>query len=108
MANNLWFDSRGVIAGTSDMKASGKELSEAFTKLNDAGSRLAALAAEKPAGTDDTGTEFEKTYNELLTGLVKQGKEVGELVTGVGGDAEKALAIFTKTDLESADDLKLD
>lgn len=108
MSNNLWFDSRGVIAGTSDLKASGKELTEAFDKLTDAGTHVTTLAAEKPAGTDDTGTEFEKTYNELLDGLVKQGKEVGELLTGVGGDAEKALALFTKTDLESADDLKLD
>jgi hypothetical protein len=107
MANNLWFDSRGVIAGTADLKASGKELSDAFTKLNNAASRIASLSAEKPAGTDETGTEFDKTHAELLDGLVKQGKEVGELVTSLGADAEKALAFFTKTDLESADDLKL-
>jgi hypothetical protein len=108
MSNNLWFDARGVVAGTADIKASGTELTSKFTELANAAARINDLVAAKPAGTDDTGTEFDTAHTKLMAGLVEQGKQVGDLVKGLGEDAEMALAMFTKTDIESADDMKLD
>jgi hypothetical protein len=108
MSNNLWFDARGVVAGTADLKASGAELTAKFTELANAAARINDLVAAKPAGTDDTGTEFDTTHQKLMAGFIEQGKQVGELVKGLGQDGEMALAMFTKTDLESADDMKLD
>ncbi|MFC7528567.1 hypothetical protein [Actinoplanes sp. GCM10030250] len=108
MSNNLWLDARGVAAGTADLKASGDDLKSKFTELAAATSRINDLAAAKPAGTDETGTEFDKTHQELLAGFIEQGKQVADVIKGLGLDAEQALVFFTKTDLESADDLKLD
>ena len=107
MSNNLWYDPRGVVAGTADIKASGTELTARFTELATAAARINDLVAAKPAGTDDTGTEFDAAHQKLMAGFVEQGKQVGDLVKGLGVDAEMALAMFTRTDLESADDLKL-
>lgn len=107
MSNNLWYDPRGLVAGTADIKASGTELTAKFTELAAATARINDLVAAKPAGTDDTGTEFDSAHQQLMAGFIEQGKQVGDLVRDLGVDAETAMAMFTRTDLESADDLKM-
>lgn len=107
MSNYLWFDSRQVISGTTDLITTGNTMKTEFKKLTGL-SRIAQLEKGNPAGNDDTGQEFQKWYDEFKAAIMKQGDQVGEAIIELGTTTEKTLAMFTAIDIENAEDLKLE
>lgn len=107
MSNYLWFDSRQVISGTTDLVTTGNTVKTEFKKLTGL-SRIAQLEQGDPAGTDDTGQEFQKWYDQFKATIMQQGDQVGDAIVELGTTTEKILAMFTAIDLESAEDLQLD
>ncbi len=108
MSNHLSFDARQMTAGTADLKASGNTFVDAFTKLASAAAQVTAIEQQKPAGNDQAGKDFEGWYGKYKESIIKEGRDVGKLIADLGLDVEKALAIFTATDLDGADSMKLE
>lgn len=107
MSNYLWFDSRQVISGTTDLIKTGETMKGEFKKLTGL-SRIAQLEMGNPAGKDDTGQEFQKWYDDFKATIMKQGDQVGDAIVELGTTTEKVLAMFTAIDIENAKDLELE
>ena len=78
--NYIWFDGKRVMAGAADVKTSGKSFTDAFTKLDGAGSPITAIEAEHPGGDDEAGREFAGWYTEGKKQIVSMGKEIGDVI----------------------------
>jgi hypothetical protein len=108
MGDNLAFNARYVMTGANDIKTSGESMKSAFESLSQGWHPTTALEAQNPAGTGEDGAEFRKWYDAAKKDLIDQGKEISGYVVQIAQSTNTALASFVKTDLESADDLKIE
>lgn len=98
MAEDFYLDPDGVGQATRDLKASGRRLSGAFTKLTETLDRHDGCW-----GDDDIGKGFEKSYRQPSTDARKGAKDTIEGITGICDEVDEASKTFQSVDHENAE-----
>ena len=81
MAEEFWLDPDRVTNGGRDLAAAGKHLtSERFA----AGTELAGISGQRPWGTDEIGSAFEKNYRPIEQQVLLAWEKLGAYVEGLG------------------------
>lgn len=106
MASELSLNAKYVVNGTADIRASGQALSTEAAGIKTG--QISNLDAGKPAGTDDTGNQFEQWYHQRKDDIAKMMADTSEYIVDFANNADMAVASFVKTDLDSADALKIE
>ncbi|SDY07082.1 hypothetical protein SAMN05421504_104411 [Amycolatopsis xylanica] len=98
MAEEFFLDPDGVGQATRDLKASGRRLSGAFTKLTETLDRHDGCW-----GDDDIGKGFEKSYRQPSTEARTGIKDTVDGILGVCDEVDKSVEIFESVDQENAE-----
>jgi hypothetical protein len=99
MAEEFWLDPDRVAGGGRDLAAAGKHLTtERFT----AGTELASISGQRPWGTDEIGSAFEKNYRPIEQQVLLAWEKLGAYVEGLGDAVSIAVREATGTDHQAA------
>jgi len=99
MAEELWLDPDRVTSGGRDLAAAGKHLtSERFG----AGTELASISGQRPWGTDEIGSAFEKNYRPIEQQVLLAWEKLGAYVEGLGDAVVDTVRDATETDHHAA------
>ena len=99
MAEELWLDPDRVTSGGRDLAAAGQHLtSERFG----AGTELASISGQRPWGTDEIGSAFEKNYRPIEQQVLLAWEKLGAYVEGLGDAVVDTVRDATETDHHAA------
>jgi hypothetical protein len=99
MAEELWLDPDRVTSGGRDLAAAGKHLtSERFG----AGAELASISGQRPWGSDEIGSAFEKNYRPIEQQVLLAWEKLGAYVEGLGDAVAETVRDATQTDHHAA------
>ena len=99
MAEQFWLDPDRVSSGGRDLAAAGKHLT---TERFAAGTELASISGQRPWGTDDIGSTFEKNYRPIEQQVLLAWEKLGAYVEGLGDAVGETVREATETDHHAA------
>jgi len=99
MAEEFWLDPDRVTSGGRDLAAAGKHLT---AERLGTGAELAAISAQRPWGSDDIGSAFEKNYRPIEQQVLLAWEKLGVYVEGLGDAVVETVREATETDHQAA------